>query len=140
VHEFEGVTPQTNPSPAAHRFGEDFQRRYDSYGIDLTQWAYDVVWIAKAAMERAHSVTDKEAITTALRKLTVPPGTVTGWITHGGGKLFNEQRQATSLSVALSWDSGRKTWTPSYYYTAGLPRQTVKQVAVAAPAGMTAGG
>jgi branched-chain amino acid transport system substrate-binding protein len=133
VHEFEGVTPQTNPSPAAQKFGEDFQARYGVYGIDLIQWAYDAVWIAKAAMEEAGTVEDREKITAALRDLTVPENTVTGWTERDGGKLFNEQRQATSLSVALSWDSAAKTWAPSYYYTAGLPEQKVTQVDVAAP-------
>jgi ABC-type branched-subunit amino acid transport system substrate-binding protein len=134
VHEFEGVTPQTNPSAEAQRFGEDFQQKFGSYGIDLTQWSYDVVWIAKAAMEKANTVTDREAITAALRDLTVPKDTITGWIEHDGGKLFNAQRQATSLSVAMSWDTEQKTWAPAYYYTAGLPGQVVKQVDVTAPA------
>lgn len=135
VHEFEGVTPQTNPSPAAQQLGKDFQARYGVYGIDLVQWAYDVVWIAKAAMEKAGTVDDREKITAALRDLTVPDTTVTGWIRRDGGKLFNDQRQATSLSVALSWDSSAKTWVPSYYYTAGLPEQRVTQVDVPAPRG-----
>lgn len=130
VHEFEGVTPETNPSPEAQRFGQDFQDRYGIYGIDLTQWAYDSVWIAKAAMESAGTVEDREAITEALRELPVPEDTVTGWIERDGGKLFNDQRQATSLSVALSWDTATKSWAPSYYYTAGLPEQQVNQVEV----------
>ncbi|WP_079127387.1 ABC transporter substrate-binding protein [Streptomyces sp. TP-A0874] len=134
VHEFEGVTPQTNPTAPARKFGEDFQERYDLYGIDLIQWSYDAVWIAKTAMEKANTVTDREKITAALRDLTVPEKTVTGWIEHDGGKLFNKQRQATSLSVALSWDTERKTWAPAYYYTAGLPDQEVEQVDVAPPA------
>lgn len=134
VHEFEGVTPQTNPTLAAQEFGEDFQERYDLYGIDLIQWAYDVVWIAKAAMEEAGTVTDREKITAALQDLTVPEDTVTGWIERDDGKLFNNQRQATSLSVALSWDKKKKTWEPEYYYTAGLPDQKVEQVDVPAPA------
>lgn len=134
VHEFEGVTPQTNPTAAAGTFGEDFQKRYGMYGIDLTQWAYDVVWIAKAAMEQADTVTDRAKITAALRDLTVPKDTVTGWIERDEGKLFNEQRQATSLSVAMSWDEKKKTWEPAYYYTAGLPDQKVEQVDVPAPA------
>lgn len=140
VHEFEGVTPQTNPSPAAQQFGKDFQARYGIYGIDLIQWAYDSVWIAKAAMEQAGTVDDREKITAALRDLRVPDNTVTGWIERDGGRLFNDQRQATSLSVALSWDPTAKTWVPSSYYTAGLPEQQVKQVDIKAPAGARAGG
>ncbi|WP_078840776.1 ABC transporter substrate-binding protein [Streptomyces antioxidans] len=133
VHEFEGVTPQTNPSRAAQQFGKDFKQRYRSYGIDLTQWSYDAVWIAKAAMEKADTVTDKEAISDALRDLTVPSATVTGWRKRGGERLFNKQRQATSLSVAMSWDTAHNTWAPSYYYTAGLPGQTVRRADVTAP-------
>jgi branched-chain amino acid transport system substrate-binding protein len=91
------------------------------------------VWIAKAAMEEAGTVEDREKITAALKDLTVPDNTITGWTERDGGKLFNGQRQATSLSVALSWDAAAKTWTPSYYYTAGLPEQKVTQVDVAAP-------
>lgn len=139
VHEFEGVTPQTNPSQAAQRFGEDFQERYGIYGIDLIQWSYDAIWIAKAAMEKAGTVEDREKITAALKDLTVPENTVTGWTERDGGKLFNDQRQATSLSVALSWDAAAKTWAPSYYYTAGLPAQEVTQVDVQPPGAAGAG-
>jgi len=124
VHEFEGVTPQTNPLPAANQFGEDFQSEYHTYGIDLTQWAYDAVWIAKAAMEKAGTVSDPEKIRDALAELTVPSDTVTGWIAHDG-KLFNEARQASSLSVGLTWDGKRATWDPDIYFTAGLPEQKV---------------
>jgi branched-chain amino acid transport system substrate-binding protein len=139
VHEFEGVTPQTNPSQAAQQFGKDFQDRYGIYGIDLIQWSYDAIWIAKAAMEKAGTVEDREKITAALKDLTVPENTVTGWTERDGGKLFNDQRQATSLSVALSWDPAAKTWAPSYYYTAGLPEQKVTQVDVKAPSAAGAG-
>lgn len=129
VYEFEGVTPQTNPLQAARQFGKDFQHRYDTYGIDLTQWAYDSVWIARAAMEKAGTVTDSAAIRDALTTLTVPAGTVTGWIKQQpGNRLFNERRQATSLSVGLQWNPATATWNPDMYFTAGLPDQKVTVV------------
>jgi branched-chain amino acid transport system substrate-binding protein len=125
VHEFEGVTPQTNPLPAANQFGKDFEAEYDTYGIDLTQWAYDAVWIAKAAMEKAGTVDDPEKIRDALTELTVPEDAITGWIEHDGAKLFNEERQASSLSVGLTWNQEQATWDPDIYFTAGLPEQKV---------------
>jgi branched-chain amino acid transport system substrate-binding protein len=130
VFEFEGVTPQTNPLPEATQFGKDFEERYNTYGIDLVQWAYDAVWIAKAAMEKADSSTDRAAIATALRELTVPDRTVTGWIRNDGDRLFNADRQATSLSVGLGWNTDTATWDPEMYFTAGLPDQTVTIVDV----------
>jgi ABC-type branched-subunit amino acid transport system substrate-binding protein len=128
VFEFEGVTPQSNPLPQAMRFGKDFEERYHTYGIDLVQWAYDAVWIAKAAMEKADSSTDHGAIAEALTELTVPDETITGWIRNDGDRLFNADRQATSLSVALGWNNQTATWDPEMYFTAGLPDQDVKVV------------
>jgi branched-chain amino acid transport system substrate-binding protein len=133
VHEFEGVTPQTNPLPAANQFGKDFEKEYDTYGIDLTQWAYDAVWIAKAAMESAGTVTDEGAIRDALAELTVPEDTVTGWTEHDG-QLFNDDRQASSVSVGLKWNTDTATWDPDIYFTAGLPDQKVSVVDPAADA------
>lgn len=128
VHEFEGVTPQTNPRPAAIQFGKDFENRYDTYGIDLTQWAYDAVLIARAAMEQAGTVTDSDAIRDALAEMTIPSETVTGWIPREGEQLFDSRRQATSLSVGLAWDATEKAWSPDFYFTAGLPDQEVTVV------------
>lgn len=130
VFEFEGVTPQTNPLAAAIQFGKDFEERYNTYGIDLVQWAYDSVWIAKAAMEKADSSTDRGAIAEALTELTAPEETVTGWTLNDGGRLFNADRQATSLSVALGWNTQTATWDPEMYFTAGLPDQHVTIVDV----------
>ncbi len=131
VYEFEGVTPQTNPLAKATQFGKDFQGKYHTYGIDLVQWAYDSVWIAKAAMEKAGTATDSTAIRTALTELTVPDETVTGWTKNDGGRLFNDARQATSLSVGLGWSPETATWEPEMYFTAGLPDQRVSIAAVA---------
>lgn len=128
VHEFEGVTPQTNPLPAAVQFGKDFEKRYDTYGIDLTQWAYDAVWIAKAAMEKADTVDEPEKIRDALLDIKAPKETVTGWTERDGGKLFNKARQASSVSVGLSWDTKQATWMPDTFFTAGLPDQKVTVV------------
>jgi branched-chain amino acid transport system substrate-binding protein len=132
VHEFEGVTPQTNPLPAANQFGKDFEAEYDTYGIDLTQWAYDAVWIAKAAMESAGTVTDPAKIRDALTELTVPDDTITGWTEHDDGLLFNDARQASSVSVGLKWNTDTATWDPDIYFTAGLPDQKVTVVDPAA--------
>lgn len=127
VHEFEGVTPQTNPLPAANEFGKDFEQAYNTYGIDLTQWAYDSIWIAKAAMEEAGTVTDEAEIRDALAQLTVPKDTITGWTEHDG-QLFNDERQASSVSVGLKWNTDSATWEPDMYFTAGLPDQSVDVV------------
>lgn len=123
VHEFEGVTPQTNPSATANQFGKDFQAAYNTYGIDLTQWAYDVVWIAKAAMEKAGTVTDPAKIREALTQLSVPDKTITGWIPQDGDHLFSSDRQATSLSVGLDWSTKDKTWAPAIYFTSGADQK-----------------
>ncbi|MDV3126982.1 ABC transporter substrate-binding protein [Mycobacterium sp. 21AC1] len=128
VYEFEGVTPQTNPVPEAAQFGRDFEERYHTCGIDLVQWAYDAIWIAKAAMEKAGSSTDRAAIRQALTELTVPDQTITGWTKHDGDRLFNADRQARSLSVALGWNTQTATWDPKMYFTAGLPDQSVSIV------------
>lgn len=133
VFEFEGVTPQTNPLPEAIQFGKDFEQRYHTYGIDLVQWAYDSIWIAKAAMEKADSSTDRAAIADALSELRVPEQTITGWIRNDGDRLFDTDRQATSLSVGLGWNTATATWDPEMYFTAGLPDQTVSIVDVEEP-------
>jgi hypothetical protein len=79
-------------------------------------------------MEKAKTVNDREAIRDAMTKITVPDGTVTGWVPRDGGLLFDSTRHATSLSVGLAWNTKTATWDPAIYYTVDIPTLKVNVV------------
>ena len=97
-----GTLPTTSDIPATQAFAQAYQEQFDEYPQDLTMWAYDFPFIAAAAMMQAGSVSDREAITAALHEITVPDGTVSGWIPSDDGLLFTD-RGARTLSEITVW-------------------------------------
>ena len=103
-----GTLPTTSDNPATQAFAEAYQTRFEEYPQDLTMWAYDFPFIVAAAMVEAGSTTDREAITAALHVITVPEGTVSGWIPGADGQLFTD-RDARTPSEITVWCPDQQT-------------------------------
>ena len=103
-----GTLPTTSSNPATQEFAAAYQERFQEYPQDLTMWAYDFPIIVAAAMVQAGSTTDREAITAALHEITVPDGTVSGWIPGEGDRLFTD-RMARTPSEITTWCPEQQT-------------------------------
>ena len=103
-----GTLPTTSADPRTKKFADDYQARYHEYPQDLTMWAYDFPFIVAEAMTKAGSTTDREKITAALKEITVPAGTVSGWIVGDGGVMFTK-RDARTPSEITVWCDAKKT-------------------------------
>ena len=114
-YDFAGSLPETSHDPATIAFYKAFLARYHEYPDDLTMWAFDAPAVIAAAMQRAGSVTDRDAILKSMLDQPVPSGTVSGWVPTAGGKLFHD-RDAQTLSEGVRWCVGRKTIAPAFLY------------------------
>ncbi|WP_155884582.1 ABC transporter substrate-binding protein [Actinomadura flavalba] len=107
-HDCAGTLPTTSENPAAKAFADAYQARYNEYPQDLTMWAHDFPFIVAAAMTKAGTVDDPAKIQKALGEITVPQGTVSGWIPGPGDALFTE-RMARTASEVTTWCDARQT-------------------------------
>ncbi len=114
-YDFAGSLPETSTDPATQAFYRAFLARTHEYPDDLTMWAYDAPSVIALAMERAGSVSDRDAIDRAMIDEPVPKATVSGWVPTAGGKLFHD-RDAQTLSEGVRWCTGRKTIAPAFLY------------------------
>ncbi len=114
-YDFAGSLPETSHDPATVAFYKAFLARYREYPDDLTMWAFDAPTVLAAAMQRAGSVSNRDAIQAAMLVERVPPGTVSGWVPTADGKLFHD-RDAQTLSEGVRWCPGRKTIAPAFLY------------------------
>lgn len=96
-----GTLPTTSSNEATKAFADAYQERWDEYPQDLTMWAYDFPFIVAAAMSQAGSTTDREAITAAFKEITVPEGTVSGWIPGADDVLFTERGARTPSEITV---------------------------------------
>jgi len=110
-----GTLPTTSDNPATQAFAEAYQEQFSEYPQDLTMWAYDFPFVAAAAMVQAGSTTDREAITAALHEITVPEGTVSGWLPGEGDLMFTE-RMARTLSEITVWCPDQDTIASAMVY------------------------
>jgi branched-chain amino acid transport system substrate-binding protein len=67
--------PVGSANPATRAFGEEYKQRFKQIPTDLAAEAYDSVFIAKAAIEKAGS-TEPEAIKKAMNTITVNTGVI----------------------------------------------------------------
>lgn len=107
-YDFAGSLPQTSPEPATQAFFKQFLGRFKEYPDDLTMWAYDAPYVLAAAMQKAGSVTDRDAIYQAMLAMPVPDHTISGWIPTADGKLFHD-RDAQTLAEGVRWCPEQKT-------------------------------
>ncbi|WP_019633332.1 ABC transporter substrate-binding protein [Actinomadura atramentaria] len=103
-----GTLPTTSDNPTAKAFAAAYQARYNEYPQDLTMWAHDFPFIVAAAMAKAGTTADSAKIEKALGEITVPQGTVSGWLPGDGQRLFTE-RMARTASEVTTWCSTGQT-------------------------------
>jgi branched-chain amino acid transport system substrate-binding protein len=103
-----GTLPTTSSNPPTQQFAKDYQSRYNEYPQDLTMWAYDFPFVIASAMSKAGSTTDREAIFKALPEISVPKGTISGWVPGPDGLLFTN-RDARTISEVTTWCPDKKT-------------------------------
>jgi len=119
VYDSRGVDPGIHFDKRVKNWNHEFMQKFGYYPADLTMWAWDVPFIISQVFERAGSVSDKEKIREVLAGLTVPieeTNIITPFIGLGeDDKLFDENGQAYSLAVVVSWKDG--TWLPMKYYS-----------------------
>jgi branched-chain amino acid transport system substrate-binding protein len=115
IYESRGVDPNVLPTKTAQEWYQGFKKRYGYFPADLTMWAWDAPFMAVKAFQTAGSVTDKEKIRSALEKTPILDSYVTPYVDLGGGRIFDNKRQAYSLAVVLKWKD--KGWTAEKYYS-----------------------
>lgn len=103
-----GTLPTTSDNADTQAFAKAYQDRWDEYPQDLTMWAHDFPFVVAAAMEKAASTTDPEAIYKALSEIEVPEGAISGWLQGDGGTFF-EDRQSRTASEVTAWCPEQKT-------------------------------
>ena len=126
-YDFAGSLPQTSTDPATQAFFRAFQTRFKEYPDDLTMWAYDAPFVLVAAMQKAGSVTDRDAITRAMLTMKVPPHTISGWIPTQDGALFHD-RDAQTLAEGVGWCPDQKTIGAVFLYFMDAMDVTRKQL------------
>ena len=103
-----GTLPTTSSNPATQQFAKDYQAKYNEYPQDLTMWAYDFPFVVAAAMNKAGSISDRDAIFKALPKIDVPKGTISDWVPGKDGLLFTD-RDARTVSEVTTWCPDKQT-------------------------------
>jgi len=103
-----GTLPTTSENAATKQFAKDYQARWNEYPQDLTMWAYDFPFVVAEAMSKAGSATDSDKIFKALPDISVPAGSISGWVPGEGGKFFTERDARTPSEVTL-WCPAKKT-------------------------------
>ena len=134
-YDFAGSLPQTSTEPATQAFFQAFQARFHEYPDDLTMWAYDAPFVLVAAMQKAGSVTDRDAIYQAMLGMPVPAHTISGWIATADGKLFHD-RDAQTLAEGVRWCPQQKTIGAAFlFFMDGMnvTRQNLVQNGCAGP-------
>lgn len=110
-----GTLPTTSSLQGAQQFASAYHTRWNEYPQDLTMWAYDFPFVVAAAMSQAGSTTDSDKIYAALQQISVPTGTVSGWISGAGGALFTD-RDAQTASEITTWCPDQKSIASAMLY------------------------
>ena len=77
----------------AKAYAEAYQAKWNEYPTPNSAFAYDQVYVLKAALEAAGTVDDLDAVKEALRNIEVPEGVVLNYLPVDG-KMFDPKGQA----------------------------------------------
>jgi len=102
--------------PGATKFAESYKKRFGENPAPNTGYAYDGIYILKAAIEKAGSV-DVKKVTAAMASMNVPNDVVLKYLPVDG-KLFDQNGQAYITNGAFQWRNGK--WT----FVSELPSDT----------------
>jgi branched-chain amino acid transport system substrate-binding protein len=103
--------------PGATRFAESYKKKFGESPAPNTGYAYDGIYILKAAIEKAGSVDVKKVIA-AMASMDVPKDVILKYLPVDG-KLFDQNGQAYITNGAFQWRNGK--WT----FVSELPSDTM---------------
>lgn len=89
----------------AKNYAKAYEAKWKEYPTPNSAFAYDQVYVLKAALEAAGTVDDLEAVKKALRNLTVPKEVVLRYLPVDG-KMFDPKGQAYISNGAFQFRSG----------------------------------
>jgi len=110
-----GTLPTTSAIAATKAFAAAYQARWNEYPQDLTMWAYDFPFVVASAMSKAGTTTDANKIFQALSQISVPDGTVSGWLAGSDGHLFADRIAKTASEITV-WCQEKKTIASAMTY------------------------
>lgn len=84
----------------------NYTRKYNASPSPSSPYAYDQLYVLKAAIEAAGTVDDTVAVAKAIRALAIPPQVVMQY-QPVDGKMFDVNGQAYTSNGAFQWQNGK---------------------------------
>jgi branched-chain amino acid transport system substrate-binding protein len=84
----------------------NYTKRYNASPSPSSPYAYDQLYVLKAAIEAAGTVDDTVAVAKAIRALAIPPQVVMQYLPVDG-KMFDINGQAYTTNGAFQWQKGK---------------------------------
>ncbi len=84
----------------------NYTKRYNATPSPSSPYAYDQLYVLKAAIEVAGTVDDTVAVARAIRALAIPPQVVMQYLPVDG-KMFDVNGQAYTTNGAFQWQKGK---------------------------------
>jgi len=84
----------------------NYTKRYNASPSPSSPYAYDQLYVLKAAIEAAGTVDDTMAVAKAIRALAIPPQVVMQYLPVDG-KMFDINGQAYTTNGAFQWQKGK---------------------------------
>jgi branched-chain amino acid transport system substrate-binding protein len=94
--------------PKGVAYAEKYRKKYSENPTPNSAFAYDQVYVLRAALQKAGTVEDLEKVKSALRELTVPEEVVLKYLPVKG-RMFDGKGQAYISNGAFQWKEGG--WT-----------------------------
>jgi branched-chain amino acid transport system substrate-binding protein len=103
--------------PNAKSYIANYTKKFGAPPSPSSPYAYDQVYVLKAAIEHAGSADDAKKVTAAVRTLAIPKETVMKYLPTGA-TMFDVNGQAYTTNGAFQWQKGK------WVYVADLPSDT----------------
>lgn len=87
-------------------YNENYTKKFNIAPSPSSPYAYDQLYVLKAAIEAAGTVDNIEAVAKAIRALPVPPQVVMQY-QPVDGKMFDDNGQAYTSNGAFQWQKGK---------------------------------
>lgn len=87
-------------------YNENYSKKFNISPSPSSPYAYDQLYVLKAALEAAGTVDNTEAVAKAIRALPVPPQVVMQY-QPVDGKMFDSNGQAYTCNGAFQWQKGK---------------------------------
>jgi branched-chain amino acid transport system substrate-binding protein len=87
-------------------YNENYSKKFKISPSPSSPYAYDQLYVLKAALEAAGTVDNTEAVAKAIRALPVPPQVVMQYQSVDG-KMFDSNGQAYTSNGAFQWQKGK---------------------------------